>query len=91
MPGAPPVPEVVMVGADFLVTGAVAQAARGPEHEEVLGRALATLHRAPLEDWGGGSSGSASVGLILHVGPTAAPSTAPDSASSAPAAISTMS
>ena len=56
VPGAPPVPEVVMVGSDFLVTAAVAQATRGPEHEEVLGRALATLHRAPHEDWGGGSS-----------------------------------
>ena len=56
MPGAPPVPDVVMVGSDFLVTSAVTQAARTGEHEESLGRALATLHRAPVEDWGGGSS-----------------------------------
>ena len=56
VPGAPPVPEVVMVGSDFLVTEAVAQATRDPEHEEVFGRALATLHRAPFEVWGGGSS-----------------------------------
>ena len=56
VPGAPPVPEVVMAGSDLLVTGAVAQVARGPEHEEALGRALATLHRAPFEVWGGGSS-----------------------------------
>jgi len=56
VPGAPPVPDVVMVGSDFLVTSAVTQAARTGEHEESLGRALATLHRAPVEDWGGGSS-----------------------------------
>ncbi len=56
VPGAPPVPDVVMVGSDVLVTGAVVQAPRGPEHEDALGRALATLHRAPSEAWGGGSS-----------------------------------
>ncbi len=56
VPGAPPVPEIVLVESDLLVTGLVTQTSRGPEHEEALGRALATLHRAPFEAWGGGSS-----------------------------------
>ena len=56
VPGAPPVPDVVMVESDLLVTGAVAQVTRNPGHEEALGRALATLHRAPVDHWGGGSS-----------------------------------
>jgi fructosamine-3-kinase len=56
VPGAPPVPDVVIVEPDLLVTGAVGQVARTPGHEEALGRALATLHRAPFQHWGGGSS-----------------------------------
>jgi fructosamine-3-kinase len=56
VPGAPPVPDVVMVQSDLLVTDAVDQVARTPAHEEALGRALAMLHRAPFDHWGGGSS-----------------------------------
>jgi len=54
--GAPPVPDVVFVEADLLVTAAVDQAPRTAGHDETLGRALATLHRAPCPNWGGGSS-----------------------------------
>jgi hypothetical protein len=56
VPGAPPVPDVVMAEPDFLVTEAVDQMDRTSGHEEALGRALATLHRAPFRHWGGGSS-----------------------------------
>jgi len=54
--GGPPVPEVVLVEDDLLVTVAVDQAARAPVHEESLGRQLAALHGAPCDHWGGGSS-----------------------------------
>jgi fructosamine-3-kinase len=56
VPGAPPVPEVVLVETDFLLTTAVDRVARTAGHEEALGRALATLHGAPFPHWGGGSS-----------------------------------
>ena len=45
-----------MVESDLLVTEAVVETARSGEHDEALGRALATLHCAPFESWGGGSS-----------------------------------
>ena len=53
---APPVPDVVFVEADLLVTTAVDQLPRTAAHDEALGRALAWLHRAPYPHWGGGSS-----------------------------------
>jgi fructosamine-3-kinase len=56
VPGAPPVPGIVLVEADLLVTTAVEQALRTPEHEDSLGRALAHLHAHPWGQWGGGSS-----------------------------------
>jgi fructosamine-3-kinase len=56
VPGAPPVPELVHVDPDLLVTVWVTQAARTLRHEESLGRALAALHNAPFPLWGGGSS-----------------------------------
>jgi fructosamine-3-kinase len=52
----PPVPEVLLVDHDLLVTSAVDQAPRSATHEEALGRALAALHAAPHPRWGGGSS-----------------------------------
>jgi hypothetical protein len=79
VPGSPPVPEVVMVEADLLVTSAVELANRAPAHEEALGRTLATMHRAPFHHWGGGSEPAPST---RHAGPMAPPSTAPDSGSS---------
>jgi fructosamine-3-kinase len=54
--GGPPVPAVVAIGPDLLVTTWVRQAHRTPAHEEGLGRMLATLHRFPWAVWGGGSS-----------------------------------
>jgi fructosamine-3-kinase len=56
--GAPPVPEVVLVEADLVVTVLVEtdRAGRTPAHEEHLGRSLAALHAAPFPHWGGGSS-----------------------------------
>jgi fructosamine-3-kinase len=56
VPGGPPVPEVVLAEPGLLVTTAVDRVGRTSGHEETLGRALAALHRAPLADWGGGSS-----------------------------------
>jgi fructosamine-3-kinase len=56
VPGAPPVPGVVLAEAGLLVTTAVDRVPCTPGHEESLGRALAALHRAPLSYWGGGSS-----------------------------------
>jgi fructosamine-3-kinase len=67
--GAPPVPEVVLVDPDLLVTTAVDETARTAGHDEALGRDLAQLHRAPHPHWGGGSS---SVGAC-PVDPTPAP------------------
>jgi fructosamine-3-kinase len=56
VPGAPPVPEVLLVEDDLLVTAAVEQGPRTGAHDEALGRALAALHDAPHPHWGGGSS-----------------------------------
>lgn len=56
VPGAPPVPEVVLTEAELLVTTWVEEGSRTPGHQESLGRALAALHGAPLPLWGGGSS-----------------------------------
>lgn len=56
VPGAPPVPEIVMVEDDLLVTAAVDQAPRAPEHDESLGGGLAVLHSVALPNWGAGSS-----------------------------------
>ena len=54
--GAPPVPDVVLADGDLLVTTAVEQVPRTAEHEEVLGRTLARLHRTAVPHWGGGSA-----------------------------------
>jgi fructosamine-3-kinase len=54
--GAPPVPAVVMVEPDLLVTGWVDQGVRTGGHEEALGRMLAALHTTSRSQWGGGSS-----------------------------------
>jgi fructosamine-3-kinase len=55
--GGPPVPTVVHVDTDLLVTTIVEQAAaRTPEHEESLGRDLARLHDAAWHQWGDGSA-----------------------------------
>jgi fructosamine-3-kinase len=56
VPGAPPVPAIVLAEADLLVTTAVEQAPRTAGHEEALGRDLAHLHAQPWGEWGGGSS-----------------------------------
>ena len=55
VPGAPPVPDVVLAGPGLLVTTAVEQRPRTPDHDAELGRSLAALHRAPWPEWGGGS------------------------------------
>ena len=52
----PPVPDVVLVEPDLLVTTAIDQMPRTAGHDEALGRGLALLHRAPHPHWGGGSS-----------------------------------
>lgn len=54
--GAPPVPGVVLTEPGLLVTEWVDQEPRSPGHEGELGRRLASLHRAPWSEWGGGSS-----------------------------------
>jgi fructosamine-3-kinase len=72
VPGAPPVPEVVLVEADLLVTTWVDQGRRGGSHEEGLGRALAALHASPWDRWG---SGSAWIGRC-QVAPGESPSAA---------------
>jgi fructosamine-3-kinase len=56
VPGAPPVPDVVFVEDDLLVTTAVDQGPRTTRHDEALGRGLAALHATPYPRWGGGSS-----------------------------------
>ncbi len=56
VPVGPPVPDVVLVEADLLVTTAVDQMRRTAGHDEALGRSLALLHGAPYPHWGGGSS-----------------------------------
>ena len=54
--GAPPVPEVLLVEPDLLVTAWVDQGPRTAAHEEALGRMLGALHTTPVAEWGGGSS-----------------------------------
>jgi fructosamine-3-kinase len=54
--GGPPVPEVLLVEGEVLVTSLVQQAHPTDAHLQALGRALATLHSAPRSGWGGGSS-----------------------------------
>ncbi|MGD0314104.1 MAG: fructosamine kinase family protein [Acidimicrobiales bacterium] len=68
VPGAPPVPEVVVAEPDLLVTGWVAQGARTAVHEEELGHGLARLHQGPRSEWGGGSSwiGACPVSPAIH-------------------------
>ena len=56
VPGAPPVPDVVLVDVDLLVTTAVDQMPRSTRHDEALGRSLALLHQASYPQWGGGST-----------------------------------
>jgi fructosamine-3-kinase len=56
VPGAPPVPAVVLAEPGLLVTTWVGQARRTDRQEEALGRMLAHLHDAPWLEWGGGSS-----------------------------------
>jgi fructosamine-3-kinase len=56
VPGAPPVPEVVLADSGLLVTTWVEQGPATPVHDESFGRTLATLHRAPFPHWGGGAS-----------------------------------
>ncbi len=56
VPGAPPVPEVLVAEPDLLVLAWVDQAPRSPRHEEALGAMLAELHSASWPEWGGGSS-----------------------------------
>jgi fructosamine-3-kinase len=53
--GGPPVPTVVLVDDDLLVTVAVETGDRTAVAEERLGRALARLHAGPWPTWGGGS------------------------------------
>lgn len=55
VPGAPPVPEVVLAQPDVLVTTWVDQGPRTGKHEIALGRRLAALHSHPWSIWGGGS------------------------------------
>ena len=56
MPGAPPVPDVVLAEDDLLVTTAVDQSPHAARHDESLGQSLARLHGATTSHWGGGSS-----------------------------------
>ncbi len=54
--GGPPVPEVLMVEGELLVTSWVEQGHRTDTRLQALGRSLAALHSAPRTGWGGGSS-----------------------------------
>jgi fructosamine-3-kinase len=56
VPGAPPVPDVVLVEDDLLVTAAIPQRPRHRRHEEHLGHSLARMHTPSISSWGGGSS-----------------------------------
>lgn len=56
VPGAPPVPGVVLAEPGLLVTTEVEQTARTAAHDAALGRSLAVLHRAGWPEWGGGST-----------------------------------
>lgn len=66
--GAPPVPAVVRVELDLLVSTFVEEGRRTAAHEEALGRGLAVLHGAVWPTWGGGSGwiGSCPVGPGEH-------------------------
>ena len=55
-PGAPPVPDVLLVEPDLLVTAWVEQQDHGAVHDDALGRMLAGLHAVAAAEWGGGSS-----------------------------------
>lgn len=55
VPGAPPVPDVVLAEPGLLVTTAVEQGVRRPTHDAELGQSLAALHSATWPEWGGGS------------------------------------
>ena len=50
--GAPPVPAIVLAEPDLLVTAAVEQSPRTPDHEVALGRDLARLHAQPAPRMG---------------------------------------
>jgi fructosamine-3-kinase len=54
--GGPPVPDVVLADDELVVTTAIEQVARTRAHDESFGHSLATLHKAPHAQWGGGSS-----------------------------------
>lgn len=56
VPGAPPVPTMVMAEPDLLVTAWVESGPRTTGHELALGRMLATLHSRSWPEWGGGSA-----------------------------------
>ncbi len=56
VPGAPPVPDVILVEDDLLVTTAVDRSSHTERHDESLGRSLGRLHAATTPQWGGGSS-----------------------------------
>ena len=87
VPGAPPVPDVVIAEDDLLVTAAVEETARTSGHDESLGRALAALHASPLPPLGRGLVVDRSLPRrpLSLVGWQPA-STAPGSASCPPAA-----
>ncbi len=72
VPGAPPVPDVVLAEEDLLVTVAVDQTGPTPGHEESLGRALAALHDSRVPHWGGGSSWIGACPVDPSPGPAAA-------------------
>lgn len=52
----PPVPAVVTVEPELLVTEWVEEGPRTPSHDDALGRSLGALHESPWPEWGGGSS-----------------------------------
>jgi fructosamine-3-kinase len=70
--GGPPVPAVVAEAEGMLVTTWVGQGGRTAAHEEALGRDLATLHRAPWPEWGGGSTWIGACRVGAEVAPDAA-------------------
>jgi fructosamine-3-kinase len=72
VPGAPPVPDVVLVDDALLVTTAVDEAPRSALHEEALGHTLAALHSASHPHWGGGSTWIGSCQVDASTFPNAA-------------------
>jgi fructosamine-3-kinase len=72
VPGAPPVPEVVLLTADLLVTTWIEQGQRRGAAEEGLGEALANLHAAPWKRWGSGSAWIGDCPVDASESPTAA-------------------